>query len=376
MVAYRLLWTALLIGMAVPAQEARPQLRHLPVAGKKGRFPLPAERVWPQKPGQAHVCLWDDDKFAAVSITIDDNCAPDHAWWVEQGKRTGFRFTWFIVTKSLDQGKASFAGTWEDFRKLKQLGHDVQSHTVAHNKDDHQRPDEEVDAGYRDSNAAIGKNVGGPVVCLAYPWGKGKPKLAEQHYVACRGVVGTPNVANRINYMSTGTANIRPDTVDMLLTGKHASVKWMNRAFYRRAWLAPLYHYVQHGRTPAEKTASVAKVKAQIDHLYANRDEIWVGLFRDVAFYGMERDTAELKTTHSDSKRIDFLLQDDMDDQLFTFPLTIKVRLPDAWTAVQATQGDKPVPTRIVEHEGHRYALVKAVPDQGGVSVAPVREVP
>jgi peptidoglycan/xylan/chitin deacetylase (PgdA/CDA1 family) len=349
----------------------RPQLRHLPAVGKSGRFALLGDRVWPERPGEAHVCLWEDDAFAAASITIDDNCAPEHEWWIEQGERTGFRFTWFIITKSLDAEKPGFSGCWEDFRKLKKLGHDVQSHTVSHSSKDNERPDDVVEAEYRDSQAAIERNVGGPVVCMAYPWGRGKPALADTYYVACRGTVGIPNVANTINYMSTGTANIHPNTVDMLLTGKHATTKWMNRAAYKRAWVVPLYHSVRHGRTPEERAASLANVKAQIDYLYTKRDEIWVGLFRDVAFYGMERDTADLQVTENTDSRLQFTLQDDMDDRLFTYPLTVKVRLPDGWSNVQARQADTDLPARIVEHDGHRYALVKAVPDTGTVTLIP-----
>ena len=52
-------------------------------------------------------------------------------------------------------------------------------------------------------------------------------------------------------------------------------------------------------------------------------------------------------------------------------PLTLKVRLPDTWTSVRATQGGKPVAARIVEHDGALYALVDAVPDRGEIVLAP-----
>ena len=80
---------------------ARKQLRTLPPAPKQGRFPMSYERVWPEKAGQAHVCLWADDKYAAVSIPIDDNCQPDHDWWIAQGAKHGFRFTWFVITDAI-----------------------------------------------------------------------------------------------------------------------------------------------------------------------------------------------------------------------------------------------------------------------------------
>ena len=241
-------------------QPARRQHRTLPPPPQEGRFVMSYDRVWPAMPGQAHVCLWADDKYAAVSITIDDNCQPDHAWWIEQGNKYGFRFTWFVITGGIGKPTRSFLGKWDDFRKLRELGHDVQSHTVSHHKDDAKRPGEEVRAEYGDSRKDIEENVPGTrAVCMAYPWGSGKDDIAAEYYIACRGVHGTPNRANRVNYMRTGSCNIQPATVDMLLSGEHVSVQWLSRPVHRRAWLAPVYHYVRAGRTKEEKDASQAR---------------------------------------------------------------------------------------------------------------------
>jgi hypothetical protein len=350
---------------------ARKQLRTLPPAGKHPRFNMSYHRVWPKEPGQADVCLWADDKYAAVSITIDDNCQPDHDWWIDQGEKHGFRFTWFVITGGIGRRGRGFLGTWDDFRRLRKLGHDVQSHSVSHHKDDAQRPDEEVHAEYRDSKQDIEKNVpGARVVCMAYPCGSGKNAVAAQYYIACRGVVGIPNRPERVDYMRTGSCTIQPDTVDMLLTGKHASVHWLNRPTYRRAWLAPVYHYVRAGRTKEEKDANQARAAEQLAHLASRKDEIWVGLFREVACYGMERDTARVEVTENGAEEIRLSLSDDMDDTIFDVPLTIKVRVPDAWTAVAASQGGKPAKARLVEHKGGRFVLVNAVPDRGEIRLA------
>jgi hypothetical protein len=372
--------TAILLASLVNAQapspatdtSARKQLRMLPAPPAKGRFEMSYERVWPAAAGQAHVCLWADDKYAAVSITIDDNCQPDHDWWIEQGRKYGFHFTWFVITGNVEQPTKSFYGTWDDFRRLQELGHDVQSHCVSHHQDDDQRPDEEVRAEYRDSQRAIEENVpGSRPVCMSYPWGKGKETIAADYYIACRGVPGVPNLANKTNYMQTGTCNIEPDTVNMLLTGEHPSVQWLNRPVYRRSWLAPLYHYVHNGRTPEEKEASQARVAAQLAYLASKKDQIWVGLFREIACYGMERDTARLEVTKNADAEIRLALSDDMDDALFDYPLTVKVRLPEQWQTANATQVGEPVEVSLAEHDGARFALVKIVPDRGEVALTP-----
>ena len=58
-----------------------------------------------------------------------------------------------------------------------------------------------------------------------------------------------------------------------------------------------------------------------------------------------------------------------MKDDLFDFPLTVKVRLPDGWKSAKATQGGKKAAVRFVSHDGAPYALVEAVPDRGTVRI-------
>jgi len=94
-----------------------------------------------------------------------------------------------------------------------------------------------------------------------------------------------------------------------------------------------------------------------------------VGLYADVAKYGQERDTATLKVESPGPDKITFSLTDEMDDSFFTFPLTVKVRIPDAWKSLEAKQGDKSVVAKIIQHEGASYALVQAVPDAGLVAL-------
>ena len=69
--------------------------------------------------------------------------------------------------------------------------------------------------------------------------------------------------------------------------------------------------------------------------------------------------------------RIALSLADRMDDALFDEPLTLKVRLPDAWRGVRATQGGKVIAAAFVEHDGAPYALVDAVPDRGEIVLVP-----
>ncbi len=371
--------TSLFVSLAIFASLCRGAFAdeaNLRTLGKpdKPRFEIP-EITWPAAPGDAEICLWKDDKYAALSLTIDDNCRPDHDWWLEQAGKHGFKLTWFVITDGVDVRNKGFNGTWADWQRLANAGHSIQSHTTNHRaakKGEPPIPDEDVHAMYRDSLAAINEHVTNNVACcIAYPRGEPHREIAAQYAIACRGVYGAPSCVNTVDYLNVNEGNYEQGYINVLLSEEADKPKWLNKRDrpFRRGWCAALHHFVHHGRTPEEKEATAAAVAAKLDNLAKYKDRIWIGTFPAVAKYGQERDTATLKTVSSTPDRIVLSLADRMDDKLFDEALTLKVRLPDAWRTVKATQGGKPIHATRVEHEGHPYALVDAVPDRGEITL-------
>ena len=375
----RLLALALLATAPFAAATTGADDTQLRTLGKpdKPRFEIP-EITWPADPGQAEVCLWKDDRYAAISITIDDNCRPDHDWWLEQAEKHGFKLTWFVITDGVMEGRnKGFNGTWADWQRLADAGHSIQSHTTNHRaakKGEPPIPDEDLHAMYRDSLAAINAHVTNNVACcIAYPRGEPHREIAAQYAIACRGVYGAPSEVNTVDYLNVNEGNYEQGYINVLLGETADEPKWLNKADrrFRRGWCAVLHHLVHHGHTQEEIDRSVAYYEKKLENLAKYKDRIWIGTFPAVAKYGQERDTATLKTVSSDARRIALSLADRMDDKLFDEPLTLKVRLPDAWKSVRAAQGGKPVAARLLEHEGTPYALVDAVPDRGEIVLAP-----
>ncbi len=80
-----------------------------------------------------------------------------------------------------------------------------------------------------------------------------------------------------------------------------------------------------------------------------------------------------MTTKEATNAKIIFTLTSKMEPTIFDYPLTIKVRLPDAWKSCQATQKDASLPVQTITHEGAPYVLVKVAPDKGDVTLAPAR---
>jgi hypothetical protein len=127
-----------------------------------------------------------------------------------------------------------------------------------------------------------------------------------------------------------------------------------------RGWAIGFSHYVGNEE-------QINQAVGMLDWYKENESKLWGGLFRDVAKYGQQRDTAKLVVDEKSANRIAFTLTDQMDDRYFDYPLTVKVRIPDAWQNPLALQQDKEVPVTVVDYNGAKYLLVKAVPDRGQV---------
>lgn len=58
-----------------------------------------------------------------------------------------------------------------------------------------------------------------------------------------------------------------------------------------------------------------------------------------------------------------------MDDKLFDYPLTVKIKLNAGWGKIKAFQKGKEIAVKIIKHNNEFYALVEVVPDKGAVAI-------
>lgn len=376
---YHLLVLSALCAAALTARvwcaEESQQLKNLAHVPLEQRNPVAKEKVWPSEIGQADVCLWKDDKVAAFTLTIDDNTKPDHAWWLEQGKKYGFRFTWFVITENLMSGqRPTFSGTWADFQTLLDHGHDVQSHTLTHRNKVLNVP---VEEDYAQSQKQIDENLKGTrCLTLAYPGGglPNDPAVAEKFFAGARGGRGLLNQPSP-NYLETnsmsGPASTFGDPGERTCWATILGVVEKDPRVLKnyRSWYCIHLHGVQVNEESKQKV--VPPLLKLLDYVKQHEDGFWVALFREVILYGQERDTARIQVTSADQGQIRMKLTDRMYDEWYDFPLTIKVRVPNGWNGVWAAQGGKDISARLLSHEGKNYALVQAVPDRGEVLLQP-----
>ena len=317
------------------------------------------ERNWPSQEGAASVCLWHDDSLAAFSHTIDDNNAMDIPWWIATADKYKIKLTWFVITGniSVPSGRIGSTGKWEDWRKVFALGHDVQSHTLDHmSKETALTPDQE----YGDSQKAIEKNIPGDrCLTMAFPGGgrANDPVVGMKYYISCRGTVPAINVPGKTPYENTHNTSqgIVMDTKNPQCIQACVDPK---SPFYR-GWYCGLTHFVGN-HEDAKKMLTNG-----FEYATSKPGNFWVGRYRDIVLYGMERDTNSLQSREVSSGKYELNLTCQMDPAIFDFPLTIKVKVKESAKAVTAQQGGKPIDAKIIDNAGQKFALVEVVPNRG-----------
>lgn len=319
------------------------------------------EISWPSSPGEAEICMWKDDKIAPVSVTVDDNWASEVPWWLEQSAKYGnFPVTWFIITQKV--GGRSDGGTWALWSDVVARGNDVQSHTHTHlHTEDPGWIG--IEAEYADSRKLIEENIPGHRArMLAYPGGPNSKlnseEVAAKYYAGARWATGTLVPAGSLPYMGVRAVTESSFNNPAANWADPKRILDPSDKMYR-TWCVMIYHGA------GDKAAD----RPFFHWLADNKDKLWLSRFCDASLYGQEREAATVKVTENGPSKIEFELTDTLDNAMYDQPLTVKVRLPDGWKSVAATQGDQPVEAKLVTNDGSPYALVDAVPDKGKVSL-------
>ena len=376
----------------IPVSEGR--LRNLSEPPTEPRFPI-TDKVWPQKPGESSICLWEDDKLAAMSLGVDDNCAMDLPFWKELSKKYGgLNITWNLIVGGIDGAitgtRLGMTGTWKNWQQMHDEGHHLASHSMTHHANPVPSdgwPGTEWEAA--ESLRQLDSHIPGQKTRLYAYAGPGvhafgvsrnsilnawRPALIK-YYAAARGAAGTAlNEANMIDYFNINACCAVQKLLDcndpkmaaLDLNNLFASDPKNPYHKYYRGWANVFSHFLNAGKTWDTDPGYIAFAKI-LDFYNKHRDDLWTGFIDDIALYGQERDTSTLTTDEATDAKIAFTLVSKMEPAIFDYPLTVKVRLPDKWKAVSAGQINTAIPAQVIFHEGAPYALVKAVPNRGQV---------
>lgn len=319
------------------------------------------------KIGEPLVCLWEDDKIAAFTLTIDDNNEQDVPFWKSMQQKYGYPFTWFLITGAKDESLN--VKNWNLFRELYQNGNAIQGH-------DHRNYAPEITknskflADYsnrlKSTQDKINQEIGGKnCLTYAFPWGEGNPEVAEKYFIANRGVVGLINQANQVDYSNVRSVsnphifknNASRDKYFLPILNKTNLLENEN---YYRGWLSVHFHSITNDEKMVDEFLSYIKEKDK---------KLWVSTFPNIAKYSQEYATHKIENLNISKEKISFNLKDQMQDSAFDYPLSIRIKIPNYWEKVSVSQNNNSIFQKIEFLNNEKFLLIKAVPDRGTIII-------
>ena len=203
----------------------------------------------------------------------------------------------------------------------------------------------------------------------------GSKKIARETYYAVR------NGTNGLNTLDPGCTenaggwyNLK---VQWTLNSQSSAQRlgWIDDAVKNKGWLLILAH--SFSDSPSDETYTIPKTEAEAFFAHASgyvrTGELWAASFVEATKYIRERQSAtayrkmengailvglKIDRTTSDGKPLD--------ESVFNYPLTVRVRVPSTWQTVSYELDGKTVVSACYTADGQRCANVNIVPGGDG----------
>lgn len=205
------------------------------------------------------------------------------------------------------------------------------------------------------------------VLCFVKPgfsYPADKPQVSEKafemignNYISMRNTGGEVESIPPQNWLSMKChMDTKAETADVW-------INLMDKAIKQNNWLIMLYHDIPESEQP-ETTKFIEAIGERVDN-----GNVWCAFLDEATMYIKEAQTAVVKSSINDGK-ITVELTDDMDDSIYNYPLTVKVRIPSDWKTVSCTQNENTAALIPFAENGVNYVYADIVPDKGAAVLA------
>ena len=209
----------------------------------------------------------------------------------------------------------------------------------------------------------------------------GSKKIARETYYAVRnGVNGLNTLDPGCTEDEGGWYNLK---VQWTLNSQSSAQRlgWIDDAVKNEGWLLILAH--SFSDSPSDETYTIPKNEAEAFFAHASEyvktGELWSASFVEATKYIRERQSATAYRKLQDGAlcvglKIDRVTPDGkpLDESVFNYPLTVRVRVPSTWQTVSYELNGETVTATCYTVDGQRYVNVNVVPGGDG-AVASVR---
>lgn len=302
-----------------------------------------------------------DNKKAAVTITFDDADYEAAEFYDGLFEKYNLRGTAMLVADWVEEDKIS------DWKKLLENGNmDFGNHSMSHQlKYDEgtiteTQLKEDITGGYEKIKEMFPT---AEIMTFASPYTRKTTaaitEMKKNHY-ANRG--GGSGFADPLPSESTlfdlpGYVVLNTNSADDLNSK-------IDSAITEHKWFIHMLHGVGDGTYNIKESVCDEHFK----YIGSKSDDVWVGTFNEVVKYIYEHKNANAEYEWIKENAMSIVLTDSLDDEIFDFPVTLKVNVPADWNGAEYSQ-DGTETVDVVTENGEKYVYINAVPDKGSILI-------
>lgn len=303
------------------------------------------------------IAPWYQWKTAAVVLTFDDwsldhpdNAIPEMNTYDIKG--TFFINGWaFIEPAKLENAIFN--------------GHEIANHTGLHFKLTELTPEErntQITGFQNEINTRLPNQR---CITFSYLFGEGAgveevESIVRATHIGARAVINQiwPYNFGGADYYRLPAMTIRNTTTLNDLKG------WLNDAVTKKGLAIIMYHGVTGG--PSDISIPFDQFQAHMQELNDRKSTMWIATFRDMIKYHLQAEQAQLISTSQSNTQLQYSLTDNLPDDIYNHPLSIRILLPADFEIEQIKQGEQQLTYNI---EGN-YVYFEAIPDAGIISIS------
>lgn len=307
--------------------------------------------------GYYEIAKWYQFKKAAVSYTMDDNCENQLKVAIPLFNEFGFKTTLFVIT--------NWKIDWNELLLQSKNGHEIASHTVSHSPLDLLSKIEQSAELVRSQGTIDVRIKETKCLTIAYPYCNiGDKNLVSKLYIAgriCGGNVELSTPKDFFNIRSVicgnnGTVRTAQAFNDTVISSKLAN-----------KWCVFLLHDIDNESGPS--TTSSSYLRLHLEYMDKHRSDFWVGTFKDVVKYIKERDAAIVHERVITENCLQVFVTDNLDNNIYDHPISIKRLLPTEWDSAQVYQNDELIPSKILSENKSKWITFDVVPDRNKIFI-------
>lgn len=339
-----------------------------------------------------------EDRKAAFSLTFDDGLLTHSTNVRPILNQHGFKGTFYVLPPYLAEDNQPLIwryGYWSDFQNMASEDHEIGSHTMNHfdlttlpwgSISDDSTLLYEI---YQSKIFIEQKIPSEKCISLNYPYTLHNSLVDSAASLFYENGRTLGQTANDSSLTSSEWFNLKAkvvefnlprNSVDDDLDELYTFLDWTQNAIDNHQWGMIIVHDV----VPFSSLDSlIGLIYQPITNEWLEwlcnwlevkslSNDLWVETVGNVTRYIKQRDAAEYQIITSTDQLIEINITDNLNNQIYDYPLSGYVKIPDSWNYVRVQQNNRIDTLGTIQNESGKFVLVKVIPDYGIVKLSPV----